>query len=104
MDCWERFNDTEFPSHDRFYSTLSDSNISETDYKRSLLVWDEFNIRIFGAYHDLYLSLGVLLLYDVRLKFRKHCYFILVQTQHNSTPPQIIVGMLCQRIQESCWN
>ena len=30
MDSWERFNDTELPSHDKFYSSLSDSNISET--------------------------------------------------------------------------
>ena len=33
MDCWEKFNDNEFPSHDKFYSSLSDTNISEEYYK-----------------------------------------------------------------------
>ena len=54
MDSWERFNDTEFPSHDKFYSSLSDSNISETEYQRGLLVWGYFNIKSLGEYHDLY--------------------------------------------------
>ena len=77
MDSWERFEETEFPSHDKFYSSLTDSNISEDEYKRGLLVWNHFNIKTLGEYHDLYLTLDVLLS-DVMLKFRKHEYFILV--------------------------
>ena len=82
------------------FSPLTDSNISEEEYKRGLLVWNHFNIKTLGEYHDLYLTLDVLLLSDVMFKFRKHYYFILVKTQHNFTKPQIIVGMLCSRIQK----
>ena len=67
MDSWERFNDTEFPTHDKFYSSLSDSNISETEYQRGLLVWNHFNIKTLNGHHDLYLTLDVLLS-DVMLK------------------------------------
>ena len=45
MDSWERFNDTEFPSHDKSYSSLSDSKISETEYQRGLSVWNHFKIK-----------------------------------------------------------
>ena len=62
MDCWEKFNDNEFPSHDKYYSSISDTNISEEDYKRGLLVWDHFNIKSLGEYHDLYLTLGVFII------------------------------------------
>jgi len=74
MNCWERVNDTEFPSFDKFYSTHSDSNISETYYRRGLLVWDHFNIKTLGEHHDLYLTLDVLLS-DVMLRFRKTLLF-----------------------------
>jgi hypothetical protein len=72
MDSWERFNGTEYPTHDKFDSSLSDSNISEIEYQRGLLVWNHFNIKTLGEYHDLYSTLDVLLLSDVMLKFRKH--------------------------------
>ena len=75
MDCWEKFNDNEFPSHDKFYSSLRDTNINEEYYKRDLLVWDHFNIKSLGEYHGLYLTLDVLLLCDVMLKFRKTLLF-----------------------------
>ena len=68
MDSWERFNDTDFPSHDKFYLLLTDSNISETEYKRGFLIWNRFNIETLGEYHDLYLILDVSLLYDVMFK------------------------------------
>ena len=42
MECWDKFNDNEFPSHDKFYPALSDTNIIGTDYKRGLLVWEHF--------------------------------------------------------------
>ena len=51
MDSWERFNDTGFPSHGKFYSSLKDSNISETEYQRCSVVWNHFNIKTLGEYN-----------------------------------------------------
>ena len=75
MDSWERFNDTALPSHDKFYSSLTDSNISETEYKRCLSVCNQFNMKALREYHDLYLPLDVLLSSYVMLEFRKALLF-----------------------------
>jgi len=94
MDCWERFNDNEFPSHDKFHSTLNGTNISETDYQRGLLVWDHCNIKTIGEYHVVYLTLDVLLLSVVMLKLKKllfHCGLDAAQFIQF----QIIVGLRC---------
>ena len=75
MDSWERFDETEFPEHKHFYSSLTESNISEEEYLRGLNVWKHFEIKTLGEYHDLYLTLDVLLLSDVMLKFRSTLLF-----------------------------
>ena len=38
-------------------------------------MWGHFNIKALGEYHDLYLTLDVLLLSDVMLKFRQTLLF-----------------------------
>ena len=86
--------DTEFQSHDMFYSSLIDSNISGAENKRGLLVWNHFNIKTSGEYHDLYFTLDVLVLSDVVLKFRQTLLFHFGLDPARVTPPQIIVGML----------
>ena len=35
MDNWNRFNETELPQKDAFYSKLSNSHISDEDYERA---------------------------------------------------------------------
>ena len=48
-------------------------DISDKDYNHAQKVWDVFEIRDFGDYHDLYVQTDTLLLADVFEKFRDKC-------------------------------
>ena len=73
MDSWNRFNETELPSKDKFYSTLNLEDISDDDYAHAINVWNTFNISNLGEYHDLYVKLDTSLLADLFESFRdKH--------------------------------
>ena len=73
MDSWKRFNGTELPSRDKFYSTLNLEDISADDYAHAINVWNTLNINNLGEYHDLYVKLDTALLADVFENFRdKH--------------------------------
>ena len=71
MNSVQRFAETELPPIEKFYSQLSESNISSDDYNHAKNVWKAFNIKNLGEYHDLYLKTDVLLLTDVFEAFRK---------------------------------
>ena len=65
MDSWKRFNETELPSKDKFYSTLNLEDISDDNYAHAINVWNTFNINNLGEYHDLYVKLDIALLGDI---------------------------------------
>ena len=71
MDSFERFDKTCLPPQEAFYSSLSDEGITDDDYKHAQEVWDTFDCRNIGDYHDLYLKTDVLLLADVFENFRQ---------------------------------
>ena len=73
MDNFEKFNQTELPTKDQFYSILNDQDITDDEYDHAKKVWKTFNIKTMGKYHDLYLGNDVLLLTDVFENFRKTC-------------------------------
>ena len=73
MDNFNKFQDTELPPIKNFYSKLSNKNITQEDYEHAQLVWEKFNIKNMGEYHDLYLLLDVLQLSDVFEEFRTIC-------------------------------
>ena len=73
VNSWDRFNETQLPPIDAFYSNLNMSSISEDDYQHAQQVWKEFGIRGLGDYHDLYLTTDVVLLANVYEAFRDTC-------------------------------
>ena len=44
IDSSERFNERELPPREMFYSSLTDENITESEYDRAQTVWREFGI------------------------------------------------------------
>ena len=73
MDSFEKFNQTELPNKDQFYSILNDQHITDDEYDHANKVWNTFMIKTMGEYHDLYLVSDALLLTDVFENFRKTC-------------------------------
>ena len=73
MDSWSKFNVTLLPSKDRFYSRLNLEHISDEDYAHAHEVWNIFNIRNLGEYHDFYVKLDTALLADVFESFSNKC-------------------------------
>ena len=73
MDSFEKFDQTEPPTREQFYSILNEQHITNDKYNHAKKVWKTFNIKTMGEYHDLYLKSDVLLLADVFESFRKTC-------------------------------
>ena len=73
MDSFEKFNKTELPTKEEFYSILNNEHISDEDYSHAQNVWNTFQLQTMGEYHNLYLKSDILLLADVFENFRKTC-------------------------------
>ena len=73
VNSWDRFNETQLPLIDAFYSNLNRSSISEDDYQHAHRVWEEFGIHNLGDYHDLYLRTDVVLLANMFEAFTDTC-------------------------------
>ena len=65
MDSRDKFEEKKLPPREQFYSHLKEESVSKDDYAHSQKVWNEFNIKNLIQYHDMYLTLDVLLLADV---------------------------------------
>ena len=88
MDSIQKFNVQSLPPNEDFYSILTDEHITSENYEHAQKVWDTFNLKSMGEYHDLYLKSDVLLLADVFEKFRSTClqYYQLDPTQFYTSP------------------
>ena len=73
MDSWEKFDETALPPKKDFYSNLNLENISDEDYTHAQKIWDVFEIKNLGEYHDLYVQSDTLLLVDIYENFRNMC-------------------------------
>ena len=84
MNSFKRFNEEKLPARKYFYSStkdgklgddgkISDGHISLKDYLTCEKIWDKFDIKDMGEYHNHYLKKDVLLLADVFEKFIDTC-------------------------------
>ena len=81
MSSWDKFEETQLPPIEAFYSNLNMSNVSEDDYQHMQKVWSTFNINNLDGYHNLYLCTDVILLANVFEAFRDTCL------EHDSLNP-----------------
>ena len=70
MDSIDKFNETELPSIDKLYSKLQKKHISDKDYAHAKKVWNIFDMKTLGDYHDLYVQVNTAQLSDVFESFR----------------------------------
>ena len=79
-----QFNEEKLSDKNFFYSSLKDgttgdngktldSHINDKDYLTCTKIWNKFNMKNMGDYHDHYLKKDVLLLADVFEKFIDTC-------------------------------
>ena len=84
MNSFKRFNEEKLPDKKCFYSSVKDgttgdngkkidSHIRDEEYLTCKKLWNEFNMKNMGDYHDHYLKKDVLLLADVFEKFIDTC-------------------------------
>ena len=73
MDSFDKFDETTLPNIENFYSSLELSNIDVKEYNHAKNVWDIFNIKDIGDYHDLYVQADTAQLSDVFENFRSLC-------------------------------
>ena len=73
MDSWEKFNETGLSPKKDFYRNFNLGDISDKDYKHAQKVWETFEIKNLGEYHDLSVQCDTFLLADVFENFRNKC-------------------------------
>ena len=73
MDSWHRFEETNLPEKEHFYSKLNDENITDEENEHTRKVWETFGCKTLGDYHDLYVKTDVVLMADVFENFRNIC-------------------------------
>jgi len=72
-DSWIKLTETRLPTREKFYSALTETHVSESDYVHAKLVWNHFDCHTLGDYSDLYLKIDVLLSADIFENFRDIC-------------------------------
>ena len=65
-----KLNENNLPPISDFYNKLKDEECSELDYAHACKVWEIFDIKTLGDYHDLYMMQDVLLICDIFENFR----------------------------------
>ena len=78
----------ELPRKEKFFSSLTDSKISDKEYEHVLNVWEKIEMKKMKDYHDLYLKCDILLLADALQKFRTNSSkdYVLCPSHYLSAP------------------
>ena len=99
FDNTEKFNHIGLPEQKEFYSTTSQTHISDDDYKHVCSVYDALGCKLCLDYHLAYLKCDVLCLADVFEKFRDTCqtYYELDPANYISAPGLAWDAMLLSR-------
>ncbi|CAH1170794.1 unnamed protein product [Phaedon cochleariae] len=74
IDSFERFDETQLPPIESFYSKLYDKPCPRRHYLHAKLVWSKFGCKDLGQYVDLYMKTDIMLLADVFEQFRSSCH------------------------------
>jgi hypothetical protein len=69
----KKFDETVLPSIECFDNKLNKEECPKKDYSHAQNIWNIFEIKNLGEYHDIYLKTDVLLLADIFEEFRKVC-------------------------------
>ncbi|XP_050437828.1 uncharacterized protein LOC126844028 isoform X2 [Adelges cooleyi] len=72
-DSWEKLEEPCLPPIEQFYSSLTESNISQNDYDHAVKVFNHFKFKTLGDYSLWYNELDVHILCDVFESFRELC-------------------------------
>ena len=59
MSDFEKFTE-KLPSKEKFYSSLTDSKISDKEYEYVLYVWNKYEMKTMKDYHNLYLKCRII--------------------------------------------
>ena len=73
MDSWEKVSEKSLANKESFYSELNKEDITYKDYAHAQKMWEVFEIKNLGEYHDLYVKIDAFLLANVFEKFRDKC-------------------------------
>ena len=73
MDGWKRFKEESLLDKESFHNELNKEGITDEDYAHAQKVWNTFNIKNIGEYHDLYVQSNTKLLAEVFENFRDMC-------------------------------
>ena len=73
MDSCERLDESSLPDKKAFYSELYIEKITDKDYIFAQKIFEEFNIKTLGEYHDLYVQSDELFLADEFENCRNKC-------------------------------
>ena len=75
VDCNDKFNEIEIPLKKKFYNKQNNEAITTKSYLHAKDVWNSFECKSLGEYHDLYLKTDVLILADVFEIYRRFCMY-----------------------------
>ncbi|GFY67148.1 uncharacterized protein TNIN_416021 [Trichonephila inaurata madagascariensis] len=88
FDSFSKFYETQLPPQSAFFNSLTNENVSREDYEYAHQIWNIFQMRTLGDYHDLYVTVDVLLLSDIFENFRTLCQnYYKIDPCHTYTAP-----------------